>query len=1455
MRKTKASARIFAFSLLALFWLFLWSPSAVARMAEKPPVKEPFEKVVFKQGPWGTEYTDVEGQARLIVGYQGSMENEGGAASQTAARFRLTAKTVLKGMYFPTAYPVQAGALPPAIEVTLKDSKGNTYGPFEALTYKQPTAQPGEGDIQLRMAPGESSEGMGQYIYADNIFISPPEELIVLPAGMYELAVSHPEALVRNRSTGGKPALLIKGVDYSAWQEYEKKLAEWERKQEAGGEEGKGAPKAGEAITQGDAALVDAVMEPEKSTAPPKVSGGETIPASQRKPALLELDKDSEVEMIVLNTFNRGQGAPPGKIQITDQQNKVVAELHATGTTLGGVANGAWVVRSNMTLPAGTYTLRVANPEVLAYDAEGNPDVAVVTRPAKPKLYYFTGTYRINVDVVKTSTLMGPVTGGGKSFELRDFNLTVLDRGESIELVGKYQDMPFSQLCKVTKREPQRVEATLQAGMDLKNLPYKAKIGASVLIVLEKPPGLQPRITASGTGTYQRVSKKMGSDFNTYRITASGSLATTDLPFFVMAAIGKQTGSVGNIPGPDSPFTAATGMLFPPLAALVANLIQEAIRSKLSKEQLLEIELAKRGIKKYSLEWYQAMYPGASKETLAWIMMADALSNSDEPDDDPFSVSDEEKTTQGYTAGETGSEEEVGYGEETGEAEPEEPSAEEGLGLDAEGAMKEVALTTEVFQDELKQLEAERDQWAKYLEESLKSADPNDPRAKELHQQYQDYINHLNDRINEAKAAKEYEALPKRTVVVDHTGRTAEIAFDPKSGQWYNSETGNPFDVERYERDVLPNLEKDVAFIAEQRHKLETRDTEFDRMMDRLVEDQKRRSALLGQLQKWRNEAYGIEPPAEGVGDVKAHIERLINDLSRSDVPLQDLQDRASRIGKVIIDRRTGRALGEAEGKALAEREGSAASILAHTVWESGVDVITGRTWAGMGGRAGLAALTGGASEYVMSPAEAMFDIKESIEAGESGTRATLKAMGKYVLGELAGEYAGKAWEKSGYQLNQELVEKLTKWGNTPVSELIGMGGKAGSKEGMEKVISAKSKLLLEGAGGGKPYKIADDVADYAKYKAGVNNQASIIEGKIRAGEEVSLEDIRKVLRDPSVARELKNSHIDIQNTYQDALEKNIYNPAKNNTASRLEQEMLEKVQKEFGPGAKAKIEVESIRTPGSRGSRINADHDVTGKITVTDASGKTITRELPAEQVAKVYNEEFAKASGILKDGKIDLSRAKAEIPEGVTVIGKDGRPRQISWEEASYDQQLEAWAKRHGQEVTDSRVAEAAVDFSPDKSPTGVSNVAQLKAGVSTAGLADPEGLAKMEQYKINSWFNKGGIANQTEAYEQLAKMGKLTKDLTNAYQKLGYNAADLPSNMQKALDLVSNRNLSPGARNLELQKLGFDGPQDLANKLSARIEGLQKLGRASSGKPEGRVLNKVIAAVAKSHLNEQQ
>ncbi|WP_448522441.1 hypothetical protein [Pseudothermotoga sp.] len=56
---------------------------------------------------------------------------------------------------------------------------------------------------------------------------------------------------------------------------------------------------------------------------------------------------------------------------------------------------------------------------------------------------------------------------------------------------------------------------------------------------------------------------------------------------------------------------------------------------------------------------------------------------------------------------------------------------------------------------------------------------------------------------------------------IDIDGRTVQVAYDPQTDEWYNTETGNIFNMEIYNKVVLPNLPKDKAFIEAQRQKMQ----------------------------------------------------------------------------------------------------------------------------------------------------------------------------------------------------------------------------------------------------------------------------------------------------------------------------------------------------------------------------------------------------------------------------------------------------------------------------------------------------------------------------------------------------------------------------------------------------------------------------------------------------------
>mgnify|MGYP000874259906 CR=1 FL=1 len=509
---------------------------------------------------------------------------------------------VLTGIYIPAS-----GTGESEISLSLTDAGGNIYKGFS---------------LEKQRSRGIKESGASKSDLAisikNNLLIFTPTGDITIPAGSYTLTAE---------GTGGlTEAFLLKGVHAGAYEKYREALIGWELENN---------PKrsAEEEPSQvfGEAALAEDDTE---------YAYGEAQAAKQ---PVFGLDAEYQIDEIIVNTYNDGQGAAPGIIALIGQDGQTYYSGQAYGVSIEGTANAAWKIAPDVLLPPGYYLIALSQPEVLSYDRDGDPlfyvkaSIPVHVRPD------FTGTYRINLDAFKTSTLMGQVKEGGSSFSLKDFELTVLDKDGELELIGEYEGVPFSQGCQMIEETTEKVVAQFFFAADLSNLPYKAKIAADAFVTLSLAANGKPQIWISGAGVFDRAaSAEKGTDHNTYDIKAAGVMTQRELPPFVMTALGK-AGSAGNIPGPGNATQAAAGILFPPLAGLMVNILQEALKPKI-----------KAPVKKRMRDknWYKTKYPGKTDEQLAMIMLADAMGNTDEPDvSDAVSVGDNETMGRAPEAG------------------------------------------------------------------------------------------------------------------------------------------------------------------------------------------------------------------------------------------------------------------------------------------------------------------------------------------------------------------------------------------------------------------------------------------------------------------------------------------------------------------------------------------------------------------------------------------------------------------------------------------------------------------------------------------------------------------------------------------------------------------------------------------------------------------------------------
>lgn len=77
--------------------------------------------------------------------------------------------------------------------------------------------------------------------------------------------------------------------------------------------------------------------------------------------------------------------------------------------------------------------------------------------------------------------------------------------------------------------------------------------------------------------------------------------------------------------------------------------------------------------------------------------------------------------------------------------------------------------------------------------------------------------------------------------------------------------------------------------------------------------------------------------------------------------------------------------------------------------------------------------------------------------------------------------------------------------------------------------------------------------------------------------------------------------------------------------------------------------------------------------------------------------------------------------------------------------------------------------------------------QAALGQRELLDAEAFGMMEKYKVNHYWEKGDIVNKTEALEQLRKAGNQIKNIEQGYKNMGYKISDMPSNMEKGLDII--------------------------------------------------------------------
>jgi len=331
--------------------------------------------------------------------------------------------------------------------------------------------------------------------------------------------------------------------------------------------------------------------------------------------------------------------------------------------------------------------------------------------------------------------------------------------------------------------------------------------------------------------------------------------------------------------------------------------------------------------------------------------------------------------------------------------------------------------------------------------------------------------------------------------------------------------------------------------------------------------------------------------------------------------------------------------------------------------------------------------------------------------------------------------------------------------------------------------------------------------AIYDEYKMQAQEKNYNLADKVQRGERINVDDVMEMKADPASMRTLKNlEHTEgigaelgttrsqqVQSEFNEVLETQIHQPSYRDVESHLS-----------GRYNGAEVRCRTVRTPGTEDTswNINTDNDVVAERLVNGPNGPEWV-EIPKSEWEDVYHKSFAEHSGFNKE------TAACRFPDK-------------NWAEMDDAACYKEWADLHEEAPMDVFDPMAARDFSNQR--TAVLNGERPDGPLFDRNgnlLRDPidsEQLGMMEKHKADDYWNKGDTSaeimkNQTESLEQMRKTARVAQNIEGGTQ-------NMPPNMQEAIRVINNNELSPALRAARLQELGYDTPGNFMDKVTSRI-----------------------------------
>ncbi|WP_073335831.1 hypothetical protein [Clostridium grantii] len=796
--------------------------------------------------------------------------------------------------------------------------------------------------------------------------------------------------------------------------------------------------------------------------------------------------------------------------------------------------------------------------------------------------------------------------------------------------------------------------------------------------------------------------------------------------------------------------------------------------------------------------------------------------------------------------------------------------------------------------------EQEEPEYPEETEEPNESDLPNEPDESEEQQEKQDTDKLETADDSELEVPEEYDGFPKdgeeKTLIGATDGREYNLKYDRKTGEWINTESGNPFDPDKFEK-WQEDLAEDKRRVAEDIEKMQNReDAESERMKFILQLEQAKKAA----------ERNGLTGDEDGRGDVAGELGKILNDITEGKG--YD-EDKVNQIKKIIKNRINGKTIGKDDYVPFEEEDWwKDTSTMKDSLNKTYKEVVTGTkedgsmSVLGMGARILIAVGTSGQSEYVLTVAEGMEIVKDGVEKDKSYTEIMTDVVIKVVVDEGAGRIvegglgvvvkgAGIVGESAGFIAKEfcpgltksagEIAEKIiltAKKGNIKFSGKLGLIDEKAAKAAVKQIEKQLSELGEQGAKASTKTSTkvigsnGDDIAENVLKSKGKNN-IDVDNSTVNPKQKTTMDSDIEVKKSTKAGSNV--DELEVKNNKQ--------------TSSTEEPEINKKKEDFYKQHEKKDFDTKTIDETDAEYKKYLEDIEARKNKIIDKAQNKDITKEdileiksdpgtmrdvktTPEEvrkEINKAMNEKIYKPSydevrekavqklgGNLKDYKVQSVRTPGkkytladlntdnDIVLMKKVMGPDGK---LKWEEVPADKWKNDYFEAYGKNTNVLKDGKFDVEMAKGKYKNvdwdSMDDAAKLKKwaeihGETPTDVFDPEAAVDFSKQ------NKGILRGTDVSEESILKINNETGTLVDA-EGLGKMEQYKVTHYWDKGDVVSQKEAL-----IQLEKMS-----DLSKSIEGKYNDMIRTGKIDSRysiKPMSKEMNEGLKIIKNNNLS---